>query len=74
MTGSMRAHILRTQGVQRPEPTRPGSCAKCPYWEEAPTGGIGVCTRESTITTEGLPHVYVEWSYPTDGEGCEVVA
>ena len=74
---AMMDYELRTQGVLAPEPYEPGSCARCPFWSEAPTGGIGVCGCDSLIRVSGPTDsclVDISWTYPTDGEGCEVQA
>lgn len=76
---AMEGYELRTQGAAHREPVlyEPGSCAKCPFWSEAPTGGIGVCGCDTLIRVNGPTDtccVDIAWTYPTDGEGCEVEA
>lgn len=68
----MTTYELETQGVPWDEPLVPGSCAKCPEWEEAPTGGIGICRAESLAVSGKRVRCEPAWTYPTDGAGCEV--
>lgn len=72
---AMEGYELRTQGAAHREPGlyEPGSCARCPYWHEAPTGGIGVCGMGCDMARGGRVAA-VCWTYPADGEGCEVEA
>lgn len=63
---------LRMQGMPLGDPMKPGSCAKCPEWEEAPTGGVGICKMESLAIRGKRVRCEPVWTYPTDGADCEV--